>query len=176
MTRQTIYNSQEFYFRGAGGKREEICQSKKEIRSIFHHQEKRNLRTRKGIKVPGEPVDTFITDPYCLSEYCRFLSVTVFFPQRYKMGPQKASLVYDGVFGHFLAIPGYFKIFEDYRRLTKISEDYRRRQKTVCLRFPRTNPKIFDFLFVVIFTWERKIFCSLQIRFFFREGNPSNSL
>lgn len=44
------------------------------------------------------------------------------------------------------------------RRLHRTDEDVR--------RFPRRNPKIFDFVFVVIFTWERYTFCSLQIRVF----------
>ena len=34
------------------------------------------------------------------------------------------------LFGHFPTIPDYFKISEDYRRLTEISEDYRRLPKT----------------------------------------------
>ena len=49
------------------------------------------------------------------------------------MGPRNANilcLVYHGVFfGYFPTIPDYFKIFEDYRRLTEISEDYRRLKK-----------------------------------------------
>ena len=48
--------------------------------------------------------------------------------------------VYKGVFNHFRHFP---------MRLPRILEDYR--------RFSRRNPKILDFIFVVIFTCERYI-------------------
>ena len=102
----------------------------------------------------------------------KFTVTVIFFPERNKMGPEKNNmlcLVYHGVFGHLPTIPDYVMISEDYRRLTKMSED---RDIVACIsghkcedyrRFPRRNPKILDFIFVVIFTWERHIFCSLQI-------------
>ena len=55
------------------------------------------------------------------------------FPETNKMGPRKANilcLVGHGVFfGHFPTSTDYFKISEDYRRLTELSQDYRRLTK-----------------------------------------------
>ena len=56
------------------------------------------------------------------------LTLTViFFQKETKWAPKRAnilSLVYHGVFGHFLKFPDYFMISLDYRTLTNMSEDY----------------------------------------------------
>ena len=75
------------------------------------------------------------------------------------MGPRKANILcISRSFGHFPTITDYFKISEVYPKLMKMSEDYR--------RLPTTTPKLFDFIFVIIFTWERNVFGSSGFDFF----------
>ena len=97
-------------------------------------------------------------------------TVTVFFPERNKMDPQKANILY---------VYYITETDEDVRRLPKMSEDYREQKQqqirkffdfifVVIFTWDRNSFAVykFDFIFVIIFTWERNIFCSLQIRIF----------
>ena len=95
-------------------------------------------------------------------------------------------------FGHFPTIPDYFKISEDYRRLTeifgrppktdedvrrlpKLSIDYRRCQKTTGDFQEEIRKFSTSFLSLSYSHGKEIFFCRLQIRFFFRERNPCNS-
>ena len=84
-------------------------------------------------------------------------------------------------FGHFPTIPDYFKISEDYRRLTKMSEDYRRFPQTTedVRRLPEISKKKsenfqLDFCLYHIHMG-KKYFLQVTDSIFFRERNPCNS-
>ena len=93
---------------------------------------------------------------------CEKFPVAVNFIQmETKTAPKIATLlcsVYQEVFGHFPTIADLFgrfrKITEDSRRFLKTTEDVQRLPKMSedYRSFPRRIPKIFDYIFVVIFT------------------------
>ena len=101
---------------------------------------------------------------------------STFYPERNKNGSTKANIILFSISRRFQLFPDYFrwfrKISENYRRfsetaddfwrLPKMSGDFRKCTKTTKVsqdyrRFPKRNPKIFDYIFVVIFTCERYI-------------------
>ena len=88
------------------------------------------------------------------------------------MGPKKVNilcLVYHGVFGHFPTIPDYFKISEDYLRMTKMSEDYRR-----CQRTAENFQEVIRNFCRYIHTGKKYVFAVYRFEFF--QGQKYNSL
>ena len=87
-----------------------------------------------------------------------YLVIFFFFSKRNKMGPSKDQYAILSKSRSFWPFSNNSRSFQDFRRLPNILKDQG--------RFPRRNSKIYGFIFGVIFTWERNIFCSLQIRIF----------